>query len=83
MRKEDRPHVARAIWAGFVKLRGAGAPNPTAREWHLLKRWLDRDIPLPVVLRAFGEFRGKPRVLTAMEAPVERAYRYYRQAMAL
>ena len=83
MKNEDRPHVARAIWGEFCKLRGDGAPNPTAREWYVLSGWMDRDIPLPVILRAFGEFQGKPRLLTAMEAPVNRAYAYYRQAMAL
>lgn len=83
MRSEDRPHVARAIWSEFVKLRGEGAPNPTAREWYVLSGWLDQDIPLPVILRAFGEFQGKPRVLSAMEGPVKRAYQYYRQALAL
>jgi hypothetical protein len=49
----------------------------------VLSGWLDQDIPLPVILRAFGEFQGKPRVLSAMEGPVKRAYQYYRQALAL
>jgi hypothetical protein len=55
----------------------------TCREWYTLSGWMDRDIPLPVILRAFSEFSGKPRVLGAMEDPVSKAYRYYRQAMAL
>lgn len=83
MRVEDRPFVARAIWSEFCKLRGEGAPNPTAREWYLLNKWLDADIPLPVILRTFGEFQGTPRVLTAMEAPVQKAYAFYRGAMCL
>lgn len=83
MNPEDRAHVARAVWSEFMKLRGEGTPNPTAREWYVLSGWLDRDIPLPVILRAFSEFQGQPRLLTAMETPVNRAYAYYRQAMAL
>ncbi len=83
MKPEDRPHVANTVWTEFCKLRGPGAPNPTAREWYVLSGWLDRGIPLSVILRAFGEFEGKPRVLTAMERPVNRAFAYYRQAMAL
>lgn len=83
MKREDRVHVARAVWEEFMALRGLGAQNPTAREWYILSKWLDADIPLPVILRAFGEFQGKPRVLSAMEVPVQRAYEYYRKAMAL
>jgi hypothetical protein len=83
MRSEDRDHVARAIWDEFCKLRGPGALNPTAREWYVLSGWMDRDIPLPVVLRGFSEFNGRPRKLEAMQVPVEKAYAYYRQAMAL
>ncbi len=83
MKFEDRAHVARAVWSEFCKLRGPGTPNPTAREWYVLSGWLDRDIPLSVILRAFGEFQGAPRLLTAMEAAVERANGYYRKAMAL
>ena len=49
----------------------------------MLTGWMDKSIPLPVILRAFSEFQGTPRVLTAMEGPVARAYAYYRQAMAL
>ena len=83
MKLEDRAHVARAIWSKFSTLTGESPRDPTAREWYVLTGWLDRGIPLPVILRGFGEFQGRPRLLTAMEAPVERAYRYYAQAMAL
>ncbi len=74
--------MARCIWDEFCKLSGE-VREPTCREWYLLSGWLDDSIPLPVILRAFGEFNGKPRRLEAMEGPVSRAYRYYRQAMAL
>ena len=82
MKSEDRPHVAGAIWNEFCKLSGQER-DMTCAEWYVLSGWLDRDIPLPVVLRGFAEFQGKPRKLEAMQGPVERAYRYYRQAMAL
>lgn len=82
MRQEDREHVARAVWSEFEKLSGRERCCSPA-EWDTLSRWMDESIPLPVILRAFGEFAGRPRVLTAMEAPVKRAYAYYRQAMAL
>lgn len=80
---EDRKEMARTIWGEFEKLRGPGPTSMSPAEWHLISKWLDASIPLPVILRAFSEFNGRPRVLTALEAPVNRAYAYYRQAMAL
>ena len=47
----------------------------------MLTGWMDKSIPLPVILRAFSEFQGTPRVLTAMEGPVEKAYAYWFKAM--
>lgn len=80
LRQEDREHVARAIWGEFEKLSGEERCASPA-EWYVLSKWLDASIPLPVILRAFGEFEGKPRRLGAMEGPVARAYRYWRDAM--
>ena len=80
MRKEDRVTVARTIWDAFCKVSGQQR-DMTCAEWYVLSGWMDRDIPLPVILTAFGEFKGKPRKLEAMQTPVERAYKYYRQAM--
>lgn len=82
VRREDREHVGRAVWDEFCKLSGRERCASPA-EWDVLSKWMDKGIPLPVILRAFGEFKGRPRVLTAMEGPVARAYEYYRQAMAL
>ena len=80
MRREDRPSFARAVWEDFQKLSGQERAM-TSREWYMLTGWMDLSIPLPVILRAFSEFKGPPRVLTAMEGPVARAYSYYRRAM--
>jgi hypothetical protein len=82
MRLEDRDKLARTIWSEFCKLSGE-TREPSCREWYVLTGWLDDSIPLRVILRAFSEFSGKPRVLSAMESPVEKAYSYYRRAMAL
>ena len=82
MRVEDRATFARCVWSEFCKLSGQ-TRDMTCAEWYTLSGWMDQSIPLPVILRAFGEFNGRPRVLSAMEGPVLRAYRYYRQAMAL
>ena len=80
MRREDRPSFARAVWEDFQKLSGQERAM-TSKEWHMLTGWMDKSIPLPVILRAFSEFKGTPRVLTAMEGPVEKAYAYWFKAM--
>ena len=82
MRLEDRATLARCVWGAFCKLTGRER-DPSSAEWYVLSGWMDENIPLPVILRAFTEFNGKPRMLSAMEGPVGRAYAYYRQAMAL
>ena len=82
MRREDRPSFATAVWEEFCKLSGSERAM-TSKEWYMLTGWMDLSIPLPVILRAFSEFKGTPRVLTAMEGPVQRAYEYYRRAMCL
>ena len=80
MRREDRPSFATAVWDEFSKLSGSERAM-TSREWHMLTGWMDKSIPLPVILRAFSEFQGTPRVLTAMEGPVSKAYAYWFKAM--
>ena len=82
MRREDRPSFALAVWSEFQKLSGQERAM-TSKELHMLTGWMDSSVPLPVILRAFSEFKGTPRVLTAMEGPVQRAYDYYRRAMCL
>ncbi len=82
MRSEDRVTYARCVWDEFCKLSGQQR-DMTCQEFYVLSGWMDKSIPLPVILRAFGEFNGRPRKLGAMEGPVDRAYRYYRQAMGL
>ena len=80
MKLEDRAIFARAVWDSFCAISGKER-DMTCAEWHVLSGWMDQSIPLPVILRAFSEFSGTPRVLSAMEGPVERAYRYWYQAM--
>ena len=50
-------------------------------EFYVLSAWMDAGIPLPVILRAFGEFKGKPRKLEAMQVPVRKAQAYWMEAM--
>lgn len=80
MRREDRVPFAQAVWAAF-QAKAHVERDMSSAEWYTLTGWMDRDIPLPVILRAFGEFEGRPRRLEAMSAPVERAHSYWFQAM--
>ena len=81
MRSEDRPTSAEAVWETFRQRYQPGRLTMTASEFYVVSRWMDKDIPLPVVLRGLEEAGGKPRTLHACEAPVERAYGYWFQAM--
>lgn len=83
MRKEDRPTYAEAVWDTFRAKHQPNRFTMSTAEFQVVSRWMDRDVPLFVVLRALEEFTGRARRLEALEGPVEKAYAYYRQAMAL
>jgi hypothetical protein len=80
MRREDRVPFAQAVWASFQHKAGTERDMSSA-EFMTVSRWMDRSIPLPVVLRAIHEFDGTPRRLEACEASVARAEAYWFQAM--
>ena len=80
MRREDRESFARAVWDEFQKLSGQERCMSPAEFW-VLSGWMDSDVPLPVILRAFGEFKGTPRKLEAMQTPVWKAYDYWFKAL--
>jgi hypothetical protein len=80
LRREDRVPFAQAVWASFQHKAGTTRDMSSA-EFMTVSRWMDRSIPLPVVLRAIHEFDGTPRRLEACEASVVRAEAYWFQAM--
>ena len=79
---DERVLVGKAIWSEFEKLTGREA-NGSSAEYDLIRRWMDRGIPLPVLLRGIGETTGKPRTLMACEAAVERAVAYWQRTAGL
>lgn len=83
MRREDEPHYADAVWDTFREMHRPDRLMASNSEGMLIRRWIDANIPLPIVERGIMETTGKPGTLMACERPVERAYLYYRQAMAL
>jgi hypothetical protein len=80
VRREDRVPYIQAIWAVFIN-KAKVTRGMSNAEYFLASKWADKDIPLPVVVRAIEEFQGKPRRLEAVEKPVEEGYRYWYQAM--
>lgn len=83
MKAEDRIHYAQAVWETFCQQHKVRRFGMSHSEFYLVGQWMDKDIPLPVVLRGITETSGQPKTLLACEVPVQRAYEYYRQAMAL
>jgi hypothetical protein len=82
MNFRDRVTYLQAVWSTFQDKAGTKRDMSSA-EYHEASKWLDRNIPLPIVLRGIHEFEGAPRRLEACVVSVERAYGYYAKAMGL
>lgn len=85
-RKEDRPTVAEAIWAYFQEKFQPTRLTMSSAEFQVISGWMDRGIPLTVILRALEDMtaqKSKPRTLMACVNAVDDAYRYWSQAMGL
>ena len=80
MNPDDRVTYLQAVWSMFQQKAGTTRAMSSA-EYHLAAKWADRNIPLPIIERGMIEFVGKPRLLSAMEMPVARAYAYWFQAI--
>jgi hypothetical protein len=80
VRSEDRVTYATAVWSSF-QAKAKTKRDMSSAEYHYVSKWMDRNIPLPVVLRAIYEFNGTPRRLEACVDGVDRAYEYWRQAL--
>lgn len=81
LRSEDRPTYAAAVWETFQMRHQPSRLTMTSAEFDLVRRWMDRGIPLPVVERGISETGGKPRMLLACEEAVRRAEAYWFSAM--
>jgi len=80
LRREDRVPYAQAVWASFQDKARTGR-DMASSEFMVVSRWMDRNIPLPIVLRGIHEFDGTPRRLEACVASVERCAAYWFKAM--
>ena len=80
---DQRRVYSESVWSNFQDK----AATPSTRmmssaEWALLASWMDRGIPLRVVLRGIKDCGGKPGTLLGVRAAVEEAYVQWRKAMA-
>jgi len=80
MRSDDRVTYAQAVWSSF-QAKAKTHRDCSSAEFMCVSRWMDKSVPLPVVLRAIHEFNGTPRRLEACVDGVEAAYSYWRSAM--
>jgi hypothetical protein len=80
MRSEDRVSMAQAIWSAFQDKAHTQRDCSSAEFW-IVSKWMDRSLPLPIVLRGIHEFEGTPRRLEACVVSVERAAAYWFKCM--
>lgn len=80
MTPEERIEWLRLLWSNFQK-KAKTQRSMTNAEYWMASKWLDRGLPLAVVLRAVQDFEGQPRRLEALERGVEEAARYHYQAV--
>lgn len=80
MTAEERISYARTVWYDFQQKAKIGR-ECSSSEWHVLAKWMDRGLPLFVVLRGIQDFSGRPRRLEAVVPSVEAARDYHFKAV--
>jgi len=78
---EQRIQYARTVWSCMEDRWGAERIMSPA-EWDLLRRWMDRDVPLRVVLRGLADTVGNGRGLLYYERCVEETIERWRRTLA-
>lgn len=76
---DNRVVYAQSVWAAFQN-KARTHRDMSSAEFNLVRRWLDRGVPLFVVLRGINDFTGKPGRLEAVEQSVERSVGYWHKA---
>ena len=81
---EQRSEYAYIVWNRFLERTG----QPSTRimspsEWDVLRGWMDAEVPLRVVLRAFEDTAGRGKTLAYYRGSVEEAMKHWTQAVGL
>ena len=86
MTSDQRQSYARQVWQAFKEYAKPSArltlDLATPAEWWLITTWLDRDIPLRVILRAFEDTKGQGTTLRYYRSSVEQAYKHWLEAVS-
>lgn len=80
MTADQRVEWLQTLWANFQKKARTQRAMSSAEYW-IASKWLDRNLPLAVVLRAVQDFEGQPRRLEALAQGVEKAVAYWHQSI--
>jgi hypothetical protein len=80
MTPEQRISFARTVWYDFQR-KAKTERECSPAEWHVIAKWMDRGLPLFVVLRGIEDFSGRPRRLEAVVQSVEAARDYHFKAV--
>ena len=80
----DRSLYAHEVWTAFLQRTG----QPQTRlmspaEWDVMRGWLDAEVPLRIVLRAFADTAGRGKTLGYYRGSVEEAMKHWTQAVGL
>lgn len=66
-----RTAYCEAVWDSFVAKRGPGPLVMSPMDYSLICEWLDRGIPLFVILRSIDDCAGRGRTLAYFKLAVE------------
>lgn len=77
---EQRIEWLQVVWKNFQRKAGMRREMSSA-EYSMACGWLDRGLPLAVVLRAIQDFSGTPRRLEALANGVNAAAAYHYAAL--
>lgn len=77
---DDRIEYARAVWATFQGKAKTKRDMSNSEFW-VVSKWMDRGLPLPVVLRGIVDFGARPRRLEAVVGSVDESISRWHYAM--
>lgn len=57
--EDERVEYGRQVWESWLKRRGRGGPEMSSAEWDWIRRLMDANVPLRVVLQGITDCHGK------------------------
>jgi hypothetical protein len=69
------------VWRAICEKRGSDMPDATAADFHVMRGWFDRGVPLRVVLGVIERSKKAPSA-SYLSPAVREAEKYHRRALA-